>query len=100
VRELFGAGALQGNKYLRLIIRLERMDHESVVRLNRLEGSYRTCKVLGIDIPEILIPVAPGRNLAVLVECAARNHILRMSGYNSTDDFMERQRALMAQETR
>jgi HPr kinase/phosphorylase len=55
---------------------------------------------LGIDIPEILIPVAPGRNLAVLVECAARNHILRMSGYNSTDDFMERQRALMAQETR
>jgi HPr kinase/phosphorylase len=100
VRELFGAGALRGNKYLRLIIRLERMDHESVVRLNRLEGSYRTRKIVGIDIPEILIPVAPGRNLAVLVECAARNHILRMSGYNSTDDFMERQRALMAQETR
>lgn len=98
VRELFGAGALRGNKYLRLIIRLERMDHDSIVRLDRLEGSYRTRKVLGLDIPEIILPVAPGRNLAVLVECAARNHILRMGGYNSTDDFMERQRALISKQ--
>ncbi len=100
VRELFGAGALRGNKYLRLIVRLERMDHESIVRLDRLEGSYRTRKVLGLDIPEIILPVAPGRNLSVLVECAARNHILRMGGYNSTDDFMERQRDLIGKETR
>ncbi len=97
IRELFGAGALRGNKYLRLIIRLERLDHHGLVSLDRLEGSYRMRKVLALDFPEIVLPVAPGRNLAVLVECAARNHILRMSGYNSADDFMKRQRALIDQ---
>ena len=98
IRELFGAGALRSNKYLRVIIRLERLEHDRVLKLDRLEGSYSTRKVLGIDIPEITLPVAPGRNLAVLVECAARNHILRMGGYNSSEDFMERQRLLIQQE--
>ncbi len=95
IRELFGAGALRSNKYLRLIIRLERLDRPGLVDIDRLGGSYRTRQVLGLEIPEILLPVAPGRNLAVLVECAARNHILRMSGYNSADDFMQRQRAIL-----
>jgi HPr kinase/phosphorylase len=99
IRELFGAGALRGNKYLRVIIRLEKFDNQLVLKVDRLEGSYRTRKVLGLDIPEITLPVAPGRNLAVLVECAARNHILRMGGYNSSKDFMERQRQLIQQET-
>jgi HPr kinase/phosphorylase len=95
IRELFGAGALRGNKYLRLIIRLEQLEHDRLVTLNRLEGSYRTRTILGLDFPEIILPVAPGRNLAVLVECAARNHILRMCGYDSTQDFIARQRALI-----
>ncbi len=95
IRELFGAGALRGNKYLRLIVRLQRLRREELVDLNRLEGSYRLCPVLGLDFPETVIPVAPGRNLAVLVECAARNHILHMSGYDSVRDFTERQRGLI-----
>lgn len=99
IRELFGAGALRSNKYLRLIIRLERLDRPGLVDIDRLGGTYRTRRVLGLDIPDILLPVAPGRNLAVLVECAARNHILRMSGYNSADDFMQRQRAMLERDT-
>ena len=95
VRELLGAGALRSNKYLRLIIRLERLEGEGLINLDRLEGSYSARRVLGLDFPEIVLPVTAGRNLAVLVECAARNHILRMSGYNSADDFMHRQRALL-----
>jgi len=95
VRELLGAGALRSNKYLRLIIRLERLEGEGLINLDRLEGSYSERRVLGLDFPEIVLPVTAGRNLAVLVECAARNHILRMSGYNSADDFMHRQRALL-----
>lgn len=95
IRELFGAGALRSNKYLRLIIRLERLDRTGLVDIDRLEGGYRMYPVLGLEFPEILLPVAPGRNLAVLVECAARNHILRMSGYDSAEDFMRRQRAIL-----
>jgi len=82
---------------LRLIIRLESLDKDTLVRIDRLEGSYRTQRVLDLDIPEITLPVAPGRNLAVLLECAARNHMLRMSGYNASDEFSDRQRILLEQ---
>ncbi len=90
VRELFGAGAVKSEKFLRLIIALERLDSDRFLKLDRLQGSYRTRSLLGVEVPEITLPVAPGRNLAVLVECATRNHILRMSGYNATEDFMAR----------
>ncbi len=95
VRELFGAGAVKSHKFLRLIVRLERLDQGGLAHINRLEGSYRPKKILGLEVPEITLPVAPGRNLSVLVECAARNHILRMSGYNASQDFMDRQRKLI-----
>ena len=98
IRELFGAGAVKQNKFLRLIIRLERFDSERMKNIDRLEGSYSSVNVLGLEIPEITLPVAPGRNLAVMVECATRNHILRLSGYNSTEDFMQRQRQMMENE--
>ncbi len=97
VRELFGDSAIKSNKYLRLIIRLEPLDKEELIQIDRLEGSYRTQRVLDLDIPEITLPVAPGRNLAVLLECAARNHMLRMSGYNASDEFSERQQLLVEQ---
>jgi HPr kinase/phosphorylase len=97
VRELFGDSAIKSNKYLRLITRLEPMANEQLLKLDRLEGSYRMRNILGLDVPEITLPVAPGRNLAVLLECAARNHILRTSGYNAADDFTERQQEFIEQ---
>lgn len=98
IRELFGAGAVKQHKFLRLIVRLEHFDSERMKSVDRLEGSYSSVNVLGLEIPEITLPVAPGRNLAVMVECATRNHILRLSGYNSTEDFMQRQRQMMESE--
>ena len=95
IRELFGDSAIKSNKYLRLIIRLEPMDKEQVLKLDRLRGSYNINNVLDLEIPEITLPVAPGRNLAVLLECAARNHILESNGYDATKDFIERQRELI-----
>ena len=97
VRELFGDSAIKTNKYLRLIIRLEPLDKDNLLQIDRLVGSYRTQRVLDLDIPEITLPVAPGRNLAVLLECAARNHMLRMSGYNASEEFSERQKILLEQ---
>lgn len=98
IRELFGAGAVKTHKFLRLIVRLERFDSERMKSIDRLEGSYSSINVLGLEIPEITLPVAPGRNLAVMVECATRNHILRLSGYNSTEDFMARQHQMIESE--
>lgn len=92
VRELFGDGAIKRSKYLRLIVRLVTMDSDLLAKLDRLEGSYGSCRIFDIEIPEISIPVTPGRNLAVLVECAARNHMLRYSGHNAAEQFSERQK--------
>jgi HPr kinase/phosphorylase len=95
VRELFGDSAIKKNKYLRLIVQLQPMDTDELLSLDRLEGSYTTRSVLDMDIPQITLPVAPGRNLAIMMECAARNHSLRDSGYNASEIFARRQKRLM-----
>ena len=100
IREMYGDNALKTNKYLRLIIHMERLTDEQLAEVDRLEGSRKMRSILGVDIPEILLPVAPGRNLAVLVEAAVRNHILRLSGFNATEKLMEiQQKAIDANQT-
>jgi HPr kinase/phosphorylase len=95
VQALFGDSAIKRDKYLRLVVQLEHMTLERLQKIDRLQGDYRVRRILGVDIPEIALPVAPGRNLAVLLECAVRNHSLRMQGYNAADDFCERQQRAM-----
>lgn len=97
---MFGDSAIKAAKYLRLIIHLEMMDADRLRQLDRLDGDYQTRKVLGLHIPQITLPIAPGRNLAVLVECAVRNHSLRMQGYNAVDDFSRRQQQAMRTDMR
>ena len=55
--------------------------------------------ILGVAVPEVRIPVAVGRNLAVLVEVAVRNHILKLRGINPSLEFIDRQRAAIAEST-
>jgi len=95
VQALFGESGIKKDKYLRLIVHLEQMTAERIQNIDRLQGDYRVRRILGIDIPEICLPVAPGRNLAVLLECAVRNHSLKTQGYNAADDFCERQQRAM-----
>lgn len=52
--------------------------------------------ILGVGIPVITLPIAPGRNLAVLLECAVRDHILRLNGYQADEDLMMRMNEAMA----
>lgn len=94
VRALFGDSAIKANKYLKLIICLE-PSKQHFQQIDRLAGSYSTRNILDIEIPETTLPVVPGRNLAVLVECAARNQMLRTSGYNPSEQFIEKQHTLI-----
>jgi HPr kinase/phosphorylase len=98
VQALFGDSAIKKDKYLRLIVRLEHMTLERLKQVDRLQGEYRSRRILSVDIPEITLLVAPGRNLAVLLECAVRNHSLRAQGYNAADDFCEQQQRVMHSE--
>ena len=95
VRAMFGDNVIKTNKHLRLIIRLENMQEDAVWEIDRLHGSVKMRRVLEVDIPEIILPVAPGRNLAVLVEGAALNHLQRLKGYDAAQDFIDRQRRIM-----
>lgn len=93
IRRLFGETAVKHKKNLKLIIHLAPADGwQEVDRLNMAAGHNN---ILGIDIPEVRIPVAAGRNLAVLVEVAVRNHTLKLRGIHSSSEFAERQRRAM-----
>jgi HPr kinase/phosphorylase len=95
VQAIFGDSSAKKDEHLRMIVHLQHMTKERIETIDRLQGDYRMRHVLGVDIPEICLPVAPGRNLAVLLECAVRNHSLKMQGYNAADDFCGRQQQAM-----
>jgi len=95
IRAMFGDSAIKQNRNLRLILKLEPMTEEQMHAIDRLHGSRTTQTILGVDIPQIILPVAPGRNLAVLAEAAARNHTLLLKGFDSAKLFMDRQARFM-----
>ncbi|MDT8388053.1 MAG: HPr(Ser) kinase/phosphatase [Thiogranum sp.] len=99
VRAMFGDSAIKQNRNLRLILKLVPMSEEQMHRIDRLHGARSTQTILGVEIPEITLPVAPGRNLAVLAEAAARNHTLLLKGFDSARLFMERQSRYMENNT-
>ncbi|MFL5368412.1 MAG: hypothetical protein ACJ781_23275 [Myxococcales bacterium] len=74
---------------------LELADLAGLESRDRLVTQSGTQDILGVEIPTITLPVAPGRNLAVLCEAAVRNHILITRGIDSTRDFIARQEAAM-----
>ncbi len=92
IRAMFGANALKRNKTLRLIVNMVEFTSENSHQFDRLGSAHETRSILGVEIPELTLPVAPGRNLAILVEAAARNHLLQLNGYHASDDFIEQQR--------
>jgi HPr kinase/phosphorylase len=97
VRAMFGANSLKRNMPLSLIINMVEMGKKNKIDFDRLGNQQNTRTILGLEFPEIILPVAPGRNLAVLVEAAARNHLLQTSGYNAAQDLIARQNQAIAQ---
>lgn len=93
IREMFGEAAIKRRKQLGLTIRLVRPDDPDLPETDRLSGSRRVRRILDVELPEITLPVAAGNNLAVLVEAACRDHLLRLQGYCSDTDFAGRQQA-------
>jgi len=91
IRALFGDSAVKPTKPLDLIIQLEMADTLAPQNLDRLEIKSQHENVLGVSVQKVVIPVAAGRNIAVLVEVAVRNHMLLLRGVNGTKQFMERQ---------
>ena len=90
IRTIFGETAVRPKMNLRLVVQLDRSGATESERLPLHEQSE---DILGVGVRKVVIPVAAGRNLAVLLEAAVRNYILQLRGIHSTAEFMDRQRA-------
>jgi HPr kinase/phosphorylase len=91
IRAMFGEGAVMRDKTLNLVVDLQPLARPQLECIDRLAGSLTAMNILGVAIPKIIMPVAPGRNLAILVEAAVRHQILRIRGYDAGVDFIDRQ---------
>jgi HPr kinase/phosphorylase len=94
IRTIFGETAVRPKKNLKLIIHLTKQA-EAINPLDRLQMQAATQDVLDVAIRKVVLPVAAGRNLAVLVEAAVRNYILQLRGIDSTREFIERHQRFM-----
>ena len=100
IRTIFGEAALRPRKNVKLIVHLERSSASKsgsdLAGLERMPLKPGSELLMGIEIRKVIIPVAAGRNLAVLTEAAVRSHVLQMRGIDSTREFIERQARSMS----
>ena len=95
IRTIFGETAVRRKMKLRLITHLDRPHPGGRDPTERLPLAEVSDQILGVTVPKVTIPVAAGRNLAVLVEAAVRNAILKLRGIDTTAEFLARQKQQM-----
>jgi HPr kinase/phosphorylase len=88
VRELFGVSSTRSSKRIEFVVRLERWEPGREYERLGLDERYE--QILGVKVPLVSMPVAPGRNIAMLVEVAARNHLLRARGHHAARRLADR----------
>lgn len=88
IEKIFGVRALKDSSYIDLIVNLEEWDDKKDYDRLGLEIEYKN--LLGVDIPMVLIPVRPGRDLAIIIEMAAMNARLKSDGKNAAEELNRR----------
>jgi HPr kinase/phosphorylase len=81
IKDLYGVSSIRASKRVELIVNLERW--ETGKDYDRLGLREERQRILGVSLPLIRMPVAPGRNIALLVEVASRNQLLKERGYHA-----------------
>ena len=97
VKELFGIASTRSSKRIELVVQLERWDPGREYERLGLDDEFYD--LLGLRVPMLRMPVAPGRNIAILVEVAARNQLLRARGHHAARKLAERLEASLRAET-
>ena len=98
IRDLFGVSAIRYRKRIELVVTLEPWRPEE--EYDRLGVEDQTYPILGVQIPMLRIPVSAGRNVAILVEVAARNHLLKLMGVHVARTFTQGLGSLEGEEVR
>ena len=93
IKAMFGIGAVSTIKSIDLVINLEHWDEKKVYDRLGLNEEYTS--IMDVNIPEIVLPVRPGRNLAIIIEVAARNFSLKKMGYSAAREMDKRLNEVM-----
>jgi HPr kinase/phosphorylase len=88
VRAIFGIRAVRQQKRIEVVVHLEEWNQDAVVERTGLDGV--TVSILGVPVPKITVPLNPGKNITVVAEVIAMNHLLRYSGVDAAEQFNER----------
>lgn len=88
IKDLYGVSSIREKKIIDLV--LELMEWNPDQEYDRLGIDDKTTTILGVELPHLVIPVRPGRNLGSIIEVAARNFLLKGMGYHSAKDFQQR----------
>lgn len=88
IKDMFGVTAIRQRKKLELVV--EFTDWNPDASYDRLGLDNNTEEILKLPVPKIVLPITAGRNMAVIVEVAARNHLLKIMGYDSAKEFSEK----------
>jgi len=94
IKDLYGVSSTRVAQRVELVVNLERW--EAGREYDRLGLRRENFLVLGVEVPLVRMPVAPGRNIAILVEVAARNQLLKERGYDAAERFVARVDAMVA----
>lgn len=95
IKAMYGIGAVINNKAIDMVIYLEFWDDNK--EYDRLGLTEEFMEILGVKLPKVVIPVRPGRNLAIIVEVAVRNWRLKEMGYNAAQELDSRLNSLINQ---
>lgn len=85
-RRIFGMGAVKLTEKINMVVQLEPWDSTKVYDRMGLDNEYIT--IMDVKIPLTVVPVKPGRNLAVIIECAAMNNRQKKMGYNAARELL------------
>ncbi len=88
IKDLFGIAAVRDQKKVELVVELTEWD--PAVEYDRLGVEDRRFTVLDVEVPLLVVPVRPGRNMTTIIEVAARNHLLKLQGHHSALEFQEK----------
>ncbi|MBU0553785.1 HPr(Ser) kinase/phosphatase [Myxococcota bacterium] len=94
VKDLFGAAAVRDRKRVELVVELVEWDNDTHYERLGLDTHYT--QIAGVKVEHITLPVRSGRSLSLIIEVAARNHLLRLQGTHSASAFAERLRKNIA----
>jgi HPr kinase/phosphorylase len=88
IKDLFGVASIRERKKIEIVLELVEWDPN--VEYDRLGVDEKKYRILDVEVPMLMVPVRPGRNMTTIIEVAARNHLLKLQGHHSAKEFQER----------